>query len=52
LTFDLHDLLINLIMVITLMLFIAFANPNRSKYYTSFWVESVPIFWWLMIVFL
>lgn len=52
LTFTFHDLLINLIMVVTLMLFILFANPNRSKYYTSFWVESVPIFWWLMIVFL
>lgn len=51
-TFNYHDLYINLIMVVTLMLFIVFANPNRSKYYTSFWVESVPIFWWLMVVFL
>ncbi|WP_264553360.1 hypothetical protein [Flavobacterium sp. N2038] len=51
-TFNYHDAFINLIMVIILMLFIVFANPNRSKYYTSFWVESVPIFWWLMIVFL
>jgi hypothetical protein len=39
-----------LISVITL--FLAFANEQRSKYYTSFWVESVPIFWWLIIVFL
>ncbi|MHC0443379.1 hypothetical protein [Flavobacterium sp. 3-210] len=52
LSFTLHDLIINLIMVVTLMLFIFFANTNRSKYYTSFWVESVPIFWWLMILFL
>jgi len=51
-TFNIHDAIINLIMVTMLMLFIAFANPNRSKYYTSFWVESVPIFWWLMIAFL
>jgi hypothetical protein len=50
LSFTFHDLMINLIMVIMLMLFIVFANPNKSKYYTSFWVESVPIFWWLMIV--
>lgn len=50
-TFNYHDAIINLIMVIILMLFIAFANPNRSKYYTSFWVESVPILWWLMVVF-
>jgi hypothetical protein len=52
LTFTFHELIINLIMVVMLMLFILFANPNRSKYYTSFWVESVPILWWLMIVFL
>jgi len=50
-TFSLHDLIINLIMVVILMFFILFANPDRSKYYTSFWVESVPIFWWLMMVF-
>ncbi|MFW0737403.1 hypothetical protein [Flavobacterium sp. T12S277] len=49
-TFNYHDVLINLIMVLMLMLFIAFANPTRSKYYTSFWVESVPVFWWLMIL--
>lgn len=51
-TFNYRDLFISLVMVSMLMLFILFANPNRSKYYTSFWVESVPIFWWLMIVFL
>ncbi|WP_325264169.1 hypothetical protein, partial [Flavobacterium sp.] len=39
-TFNYHDAVINLIMVVTLMLFIFFANPNRSKYYTSFWVEA------------
>ncbi len=49
-TFNLHDAIINLIMVVILMLFIFFAHPGRSKYYTSFWVESVPIFWWLMVV--
>ncbi len=51
-TFNYHDALINLVMVVILMLFILFANINRSKYYTSFWVEAVPIIWWLMVVFL
>jgi hypothetical protein len=23
---------------------------KRTKYYTSFWVESVPILWWLLLV--
>lgn len=30
--------------------FLAFSNENRSRYYTSFWAESVPILWWLMLV--
>lgn len=51
-TFNYHNAIINLIMIIMLMLFIVFADTNRSKYYTSFWVESVPIFWWLMILYL
>lgn len=32
-------------------LFLYFANENRSKYYTSFWVESIPVFWWLTYIF-
>ena len=48
--FDQNQLLVNLVMVSGLSLFILFANEKRSKYYTSFWVESVPIFWWLMVV--
>ena len=30
--------------------FINFTELNRNKYYTSFWVESVPIFWWLGLI--
>lgn len=50
-TFNYKDLFINMFMVALLSLFIVFANTKRSKYYTSFWVEAVPIFWWLMVVF-
>jgi hypothetical protein len=25
---------------------------HRNKYYTSFWVESVPILWWMMLYFM
>jgi hypothetical protein len=46
-----EQLIVNLILVIALSLFLVFANEKRSKYYTSFWVESIPIFWWLMVVF-
>ena len=34
------------------VLFIDFTEFKRNKYYTSFWVESVPILWWLMLVFM
>lgn len=45
------QLWINLVLVITIALFTLFASPKRSDYYTSFWVESIPVFWWLMVVF-
>ena len=40
--------LVLLIGIIT-VLFIDFTEFKRNKYYTSFWVESVPILWWLML---
>ena len=39
-----------LIISITTALFIYFSSVNKNKYYTSFWVESVPVFWWLLLV--
>ncbi|WP_396185748.1 hypothetical protein [Flavobacterium sp.] len=32
------------------VLFIDFTEWKRNKYYTSFWVESVPILWWFLLV--
>lgn len=32
--------------------FLYFANENRSRYYASFWVESIPIFWWILLLLL
>lgn len=36
---------------VIVVLLINFTDWKRSKYYTSFWVESVPILWWLLLVF-
>ncbi|MGM8362884.1 hypothetical protein ACSV4D_13305 [Flavobacterium sp. ARAG 55.4] len=44
------QLWVNLALVVILSLFLVFSNEKRSKYYSSFWVESVPILWWLMVV--
>lgn len=46
---DTNQLFINAILVIVTTLFMLFANEKRSKYYTSFWVESIPIFWLCML---
>ena len=49
--YELETLLIfSIAVVVTFFLF--FATEKRSQYYTSFWVESIPIFWWLVLVFL
>jgi hypothetical protein len=40
---------ISLIFVaILLIILIRYSNTRQSKYYASFWVESVPIFWWML----
>ena len=51
--FSFKFFLLQLILIIVIALFLFFANEKRSKYYTSFWVESIPIFWgFLVLVFL
>lgn len=48
--FQVFPLLFEIAIAIVIVFFLAFANEKRSKYYTSFWVEAVPVFWWLMMV--
>ncbi|WP_162126347.1 UbiA prenyltransferase family protein [Flavobacterium phycosphaerae] len=35
----------------TVWLFLVFSTEKRSKYYTSFWAESIPILWWGLLLF-
>lgn len=44
-----NQLFINAILVVVTASFMVFSNENRSKYYTSFWVESIPIFWLFLL---
>jgi hypothetical protein len=39
------------IIAVIIAIFIFFANEKRPKYYTSFWVESIPILWWIFLLF-
>ena len=34
----------------TVLLFLLFANEKRSKYYSSFWAESIPVMWWVLLL--
>ena len=31
------------------VLFLMRAKENQSRYYSSFWVEALPIFWWIIL---
>ena len=46
------ELLLNFVIAFVIAIFLLFSNENHSKYYTSFWVESVTIFWWLLSLIL
>jgi hypothetical protein len=41
---------LDIAIAVVITLFLAFANEQRSKYYTSFWVESIPIVWWICLL--
>ena len=41
--FSQASFLINVKWSVIIAFFVLFAHPNRSKYYTSFWVESLPV---------
>lgn len=40
-----NAVIVTLIIVFISLLFIVFSNKNQSKYYSAFWVESLPIIW-------
>ena len=42
----------NLIITSTTLLFVLFSNKEQSKYYSAFWVESLPIIWLLILMVL
>lgn len=41
----------SLFFILVTAFFLAFANEKRSRYYTLFWVEAIPIFWWMALLF-
>lgn len=42
--------IINGILVLIIVLFMYFSSEEKSKIYTAFWVESIPILWLLLML--
>ena len=47
-----NSILSTLIVMIITLLLVTFSNKNQSKYYSAFWVESLPIFWLVILLVL
>jgi hypothetical protein len=50
--FQFLELLLNIAIAILIGVFLFFSTENRSKYFTNFWTESIPIVWWLLYLFI
>ena len=46
------SILLTLLIVCIMLLFVIFSKKNQSKYYSAFWVESLPILWLLILLML
>jgi len=44
------EVVINIVVAIITALFLWFSSPEKSRFYTSFWVEAIPVFWFILIV--
>lgn len=47
---DYSNFYIVIVIAVVSSLFLGFATPKRKRYYTSFWVEAIPILWFSLIV--
>lgn len=47
-----NDISKNVFMILffLVLVFLMRSKMNQSKYYSSFWVESLPIIWWLLLL--
>ena len=45
-----NEVVINIVVAIITALFLWFSSPEKSRFYTSFWVEAIPVFWFILIV--
>lgn len=41
---------VDLIITVVSALLIGFTSPHRNRFYTAFWLESLPIVWYILLV--
>lgn len=44
-------IVILIVVIFATLLFLVFSQEHRPKYYSSFWVEGIPILWLLLMLF-
>ena len=44
-------LFIKLVVTMLTLLFVIFSKEDQNKYYSAFWVEGIPVFWLILILF-
>ncbi|MEZ4787342.1 MAG: hypothetical protein R2790_05565 [Flavobacterium haoranii] len=49
--FTIKVFLLNLVFTLILGVFTYYTSKKRNKYYTSFWVEALPMIWFIMMLF-
>lgn len=45
-----ESLSVHLMITLIVLCFLIFSWTKQNKYYTAFWVESLPIWWWLLML--
>lgn len=48
--FKIQYLIIDIVIAIVIAIAVYFSSVKRNQYYTSFWVESIPIFWLVLLI--
>lgn len=49
---EIYKIVVLLTITILTLLLLVFSKIEQSKYYSAFWVEAIPIFWLLILLFL
>lgn len=44
-------LTISFVIALVTLMFVLFSKEQQSKYYSAFWVESIPVLWLLLLLF-